>query len=335
MNVIIAIEDLIKTNQKRIKTLKSQIDDHESGKEKMSAFAYASMENALEESTKALEKNKLIHEELLKKDLQEIEKETRIKQAVTRKNYFKYQKTRIKRNNGLDANQKLEAMLIIDELPSDLNFEDQDIFNIAAACIKLDLRVHEELEDDLNNIKNDFEALLSKVKQENITDLDMIRTYIPILVLHLKVLVDNIIEDTEKENTCFRGLPRYQDWWINELWHNHQAYFGLYKWKDIVSFLCVSGEQKEAWEVIFSNWVFIKKLINKKGYLAYEFMLVFDQIMEKYTGLEEELELDNIQSMDQIVQNITKKEDFHTFKHKHNISTEYLEFKQNRFKSNL
>ncbi|MEA3289326.1 MAG: hypothetical protein U9Q04_04005 [Campylobacterota bacterium] len=335
MNAIIAVEELIKTNEKRIKALKAQLALHDAGEEKMSALAYASTENAIEESQYALDKNKLIHSELLQKDLQEVEKEARIKQAVARKNYFKYQKTRINRNDSLDSTQKLEAMLIIDELPSDLNFEDEDIFNIAAACIKLDLRVHEELENELDEIRKDFDALISEIKKENITELDMLRTYIPIIVLHLRVLVDNIIEDTEKENTCFRGLPRYQDWWINELWLNHQAYFGLYKWKDIVTFLCMTNEQKEAWEVIFTNWISVKKFINKKGALAHEFMLAFDRLMEKYTGLQEELDLDHIESMDKIVQNITKKEDFHSFKYEHNTSTEYLEFKQNKIENNL
>lgn len=332
MNAIIAIQDLIKNNKERIKTLKAQLNDHDTGIQKLSAMAYASTENALEQSYQALEKHQAIHDELLKKDLQELEKEERIKEAIKRRNYYKYQKLRIKRSNDMDNSQKLEAMRIIDELPSDLNLEDEHLFDIATTTIKLDLRVHDELEDELIEIKEVFESLLGEVTPEQITQLGMLRSYVPVLILHLTVLVRDIQEVMEKEqpNACFRGLPRFQEWWINELWSNHQAYFGLYRWKDIVTFLCVNDEQKEAWEIIFSNWIFVKKLLNKKGKLAFAFNLAFDKTMEKYAGLEEELDQNNIKSMDTIVMNITAKEDFTKFKHEHKTTTEYYDYKINR-----
>lgn len=333
MNAIIAIEDLIKTNQERIKTLKAQLDDHESGNIKLSVMAHASAEKALEDSTAALKKNKLIHEELLKHDLQEYEKEQRIKEAIKRKNYFKYQKTRIKRDKTKSGNQKLEAMMIIDELPTEVNIEDEDIFNIASSIIKLDLRIHDELEMQLTEIKEDFEILLETVDSEDIDKLGMLHTHIPIIVLHLVVLIENIKEDLEKENkTCFRGLPKYEDWWIDELWVNHQAYFGLYKWKDIVSFLCVTCEQKLAWESIFANWIFIKKALNKKGPLAYEFNFAFDMLMEKYADLEEELDNNNLKKMEHLIQTLAEKEKerCHTYKSDHNIITSYVKFKKEK-----
>lgn len=330
MNAVIAIQDLIKTNEARIKTLKAQIDDFDSGREKVSAMTYASTENALEESYKALEKQQSIYNTLKEKDLEELEKEERIKETIKRKNYFKYQKVRIKRDKNKNSNQKLEAMRVIDELPSDLNLEDEDLFDIATTSIKLDLRTHDELEEQLNEIKEDFQALTSNISKENISELSMLESYIPILILHLAILVADIEQMIEEQegDVCFRGLPRYQDWWINELWINHQAYFGLYKWKDIISFLCIDEEQKEAWEIIFANWVFIKKVLNKKGNLAFELNLAFDKVMEKHTGLEEELNIENISSMDNIIQNITKKEDFHKFKHEHKVQTEYYEYKK-------
>lgn len=331
MNAIIAIEELIQTNEKRIRTLKAQLNDHESGRIKLSVLAHASAEKALEDSKAALEKNKLIHKELLKHDLQEYEKELRIKEAIKRKNYFKYQKTRIRRDKTRPSDQKLEAMMVIDELPSDVNLEDEDIFNIATSIIKLDLRIHDELETQLIEIKKDFEELLENVTPEDIDKLGMLHAHIPIIVLHLNILVENIKEDLEKKDkTCFKGLPKYEDWWIDELWVNHQAYFGLYKWKDIVSFLCVSNTQKQAWESIFANWIFIKKALNKKGPLAYEFNFAFDMLMEKYADFEEELDIDNLKKMEHLIQNIAQKEKDQCLKFKsdHNLITPYLRFKK-------
>ena len=334
MNAVIAVEELIQTTKKRIKALKAQISEHESGTSKLSPMKLASAEKALEESQKSLDKNRIIHKELLQHDLQELEKEERIREAVKRKNYFKYQKLRVKRCNLRPNNEKLEAMMIIDELPSDVNLEDDDIFDIASSVIKLDLRVHDELESKLNEIKSDFEELLKNTKDEDISRLGMLHAHIPIVVLHLNVLIENIKEDTEKaDGNCFRGLPRFEDWWIDELWENHQAYFGLYKWKSIVSFLCITEEQKKAWKSIFSNWVFIKKALNRKGPLAYEFNFAFDMLMQKHTELEEELDRDNLKKMESIIENVITKEKVDTYKHEHNIETEYLDFKRGKLVS--
>ena len=331
MNAMIAIQDLIKTNEKRIKILKAQLDDNEAGRVKLSVLASASAENALEQSQTALDKNRLIYDELLKHDMQELEKEERIKEAITRKNYYKYQKLRIKRNNNKDETQKLEAMMIVDELPTEMNLNDEDIFDIASTTIQLDLRIHDELDEQLNTIKKDFEELLKNIKHEDIDKLGMLQIHIPIVVLHLAILVSNIEENIKESNLPpFKGLPMYEDWWIDELWFNHQAYFGLFKWKSIVSSLCITDDQKKAWESIFSNWIFIKKVLNKKGNLAFEFNFAFDSLMKHHTNLEEELNLKNLKTMETIVQNITQKEDFHTFKNKHNIETPYFEFKKRK-----
>ena len=332
MNAVIAIQDLIKNSEARLKALKSQLADYDSGAEKASPMTYASTENAIEQCKLSLEKHRAIYDELLKKDLQELEKEERIKEAIKRKNYYKYQKVRIKRSQKFDNNKKLEAMKIIDELPGDLNLEDEDIFDIATISIKLDLRVHDELEDELSEIKEVFNSYLGSLEENNISVLGDLHSYIPVLVLHLSILIRDIQESIENgdKDRCFRGLPRFQDWWINELWENHQAYFGLYRWKEVVAFLCSTDEQKEAWEIIFANWVFIKKLLNKKGEFAYEFNLAFDKVMEQYSGLEEEMEENNILSMDKIIMEITAKEEFRKHKYPHSHITEYHKFKRVR-----
>lgn len=328
MNAIIAVQDLIKQNQKRINILQQQLSDHASGENKMSIMAVASTENGLEKSKEALEKNQMILSELQKRDLQELEKEERLKEAIKRKNYYKFQKIRLKRDISRENDQKLEAMMIVDELPADINLEDDDIFAIAETTIKLDLRIHEELDDELEEIKEDFAKLLKNVAKEDISRLGVLNTHIPVLVLHLSVFISNIKENIEEDELPeFKGLPKFEDWWIEELWSNHQAYFGLYKWKYIIFSLCITNEQKRAWEVIFSNWIFIKKVLNKKGKLGFEYNFAFDTLLKYHTGLEEELEMENLKNMENIIHEITKKENFLSYKKTHNIITPYLEFK--------
>jgi len=331
MNAIIAIQDLINQNEKRIKVLQAQINDHQAGKNRLSPMALASTENGLEKSKEVLEKNQIILNELMKHDLQELEKEERLKEAIRRKNYFKYQKIRLKRDITKANDQKLEAMMIVDELPSDVTLDDKDIFAIADVTIKLDLRIHDELDQELQSIKKDFEELLKNVKSEDISRLGVLNTHIPILVLHLSVLIKNIEENIQEDNLPqFKGLPKFQDWWIEELWGNHQAYFGLYKWKEIVASLCITTEQKRAWEVIFANWIFIKKVLNKKAKLGFEYNFAFDTLMQYHTGLEEELDMQNIISMEEIIKKLTQRESLQSYKNIHNIKTPYYKFKREK-----
>jgi len=329
MNALIAIQDLIKQNKKRISILQAQLEDHRSGRSKLTPMTLASAENGLEKSKEALEKNEMILNELLKKDIQEYEKEERLKEAIRRKNYFKYQKNRLKKNNTLPQNQKLEAMMIIDELPADINLEDDDLFSIAETTIKLDLRIHDELDEELQDIKKDFENLIKNVSKEDISRLGVLNTHIPVIALHLSVLIENI-KNTIKEAGLpeFKGLPKFHDWWFEELWYNHQAYFALFKWKNIISALCITDEQKRSWDVIFSNWAFIKKLLNKKADLGFEYTFAFDTLMKHHCNMDEELDESNIKKLETIIEDITKKEDFHKYHSPHNIKTPYYQFKK-------
>lgn len=331
MNAIVAVQDLIKQNENRIKVLKQQLADHASGVNKLSHMAKASTELGLEKSQDALEKNKTILRELQQRDLLELEKEQKLKEAIQRQNYYKYQKIRLKRDKSMTQDQKLEAMMIVDELPDDLQIEDEEIRAIADATITLNLRAHSDLYEELKEIKKDWEELLKNVKEEDIRRLSGINHHIPIVILHLSVLINTIKDEIEEQNLPeFKGLPAFEDWWIHELWINHQAYFGLFKWRDIIASLCHSKEQRRAWNIIFSNWVSIKKLICSKGDLGYEYNYAFDSLVQHYTGLKEEYNKANLISMDKIVKEITLKEDFTKYRGKHNIETDYLEFKRTK-----
>ena len=38
-------------------------------------------------------------------------------------------------------------------------------------------------------------------------------------VLHFHVLLENINENIQEDNlVLFKGLPKFEDWWISELW---------------------------------------------------------------------------------------------------------------------
>ena len=336
MNAIIAVQDLIKQNQERVKILKDQLKEHTEGNVKLSVMAAASAEMGLEKSEDALAKNELILKELQKRDLLELQKEEHLKEAIVRKNYFKYQKVRLKRDLVMPNDQKLEAMLIIDELPHDLDIEDDEIIAIAEASIHLDLRIHSELHDKLVEIKKEWLDLQKDLDQTSINKLGMLNIHIPILVLHLHILIENIEENIEENNLPkFKGLPAFEDWWISELWNNHQAYFGLYKWRDIVTSLCITTDQKKAWNTIFFNWIFIKKLLNEKGSLGFEYNLAFDTLIENHTQLREELDTENLIAMDKIVKEITQKEDFSKYRFKHNMETGYLQFKRDKKSSQV
>ncbi|PLY08477.1 MAG: hypothetical protein C0625_02495 [Arcobacter sp.] len=141
------------------------------------------------------------------------------------------------------------------------------------------------------------------------------------------------IKVPEIKTKTFSGFPKYQDWWIRELWVSHQAYFALYKWKEIITNLCITTEQKKAWSIIFDRWVFIKKLLNDKGKLAYNYHFAFDSLLSTYAELEEEIEIKNIESMEAIIDQITKKEDFSKNVKFHNVNTSYLKFKIDKLKS--
>ena len=331
MKAIIALEEFIKEEEKRISMLKRQISDHESGENRLTRMALASTESSLEENIAMLERHKAKLDELLQKDLKELEKEEKLKDAVERQNYYYYQKVRLKRDKVTPNDVKLEAMMIIDELPDDVVFEDQTLLEIAQKTVESNLRVHEELQEDYTAIKVEFENLLKDIKDENISDLNVLRYQIPILVLHFSVLTSNIKENIELEKLPeFGGYPKFEDWWIKEMWKSHQAYIGLYKWKFIIKNLCNTSDQKKAWESIFANWFSIKKMITEKGKLGYELKFAFDYLLREFTGIEEELSTVILKTMENIVIDVTGKEDFKKVRKKHKLVTGYLEFKRKK-----
>ena len=154
MKVIIALEEMIKDNENVIKSIKKQLSNHESGESKLTFMGKASAETNLENAQEQLERHKAKLKELLTHDMSELEERERVREAIERKNYINYQKVRIKREVSKSNDEKLEAMLILDELKEDCHIEDRELFEIVSKVISLDLTVHCELENTLNEIKS-------------------------------------------------------------------------------------------------------------------------------------------------------------------------------------
>ncbi len=333
MKALLALEEMIKDDEVHIKLAKKQLSEHESGVNRLTALVKASTETNIEDRTNRLEKNKAMLAELLKQDIKELEKQEKIKEAIERKNYLHYQKIRLKRDKLRTNDEKLEAMLILDELPADILFQDEDLFRVAEQSLKMHLSLHEQLHDTFAEIRRDFEDLIKDLQNEQISELGLLNFQIPVVVLHFHTLIENIKENLEEDRKDqFSGFPKFEDWWIKELWINHQAYLGLYKWKTIISSLCQSSDQQRAWEVIFANWINIKKQITSKGALAFEYNFAFDTLIRDYCGLEEELATTSLESMEKLVNYLTTKEDFTKLvsSSSHELITKYTIFKREK-----
>lgn len=359
MESIIALEELIKENEAKVELQQRQLSEHMSGKKPLSAMALASTEANLEEATALVEKYKAMLEKLSQFTPEELEEKERLHAAAMRKKYFDAQESRIKLNTERDNDVKLEALRIIGELPTDVQFEDEELFEMATKSVALELPDINELVSKLEEIRKEFSNLTKNEDSRSMQEFATIDFLIPIVILHFYILANNIKENIEEHNKkieknqddlmenasgddmfeleqtekiVFNGFPKFQDWWIRELWVSHQAYFALFSWKSLVNKICITTEQKKAWSIIFDRWVFIKKLLNDKGELAYNYNFVFDMLLYKYVGIQEELAQDRIEAVEALIRKMTKEEDFTQVAPFHDTVTPYLNYKLQRIK---
>ena len=347
MESILAIEELIKQAQEQVNLQIYQLKRHNSGEAKLSALIHASTENTLEISTIKLARYKEILVRLQGEEGEKLDKQYRLKIATKRKKYFDSQDSRIKANKEHPSDVKLAAVRILGELPQEIELDDEDLFDIAVNSVKLSLPELTELTKLLDTIRVEFNTQIEKSKDEDIKQIATLDYLIPIVILHFKILKDNIrqsIQDSneheeelvkeEKKDTVKikknSSWPKYQDWWVRELWVSHQAYFSLFKWKEIINKKCQTTEQKKAWSIIFDRWITIKKLLNDKGTLAFNYQYIFDKMLEKYAQLEEEIDEKKIIEIEKIYIKLSEKEDFEKNSDFHNLKTPYFEYKQTR-----
>jgi len=339
MKIIEDLEQKIKLSMSRIELARKQLLDNESGKIKLSLMVVASTELSIEKNRFLLNK----HRNKLKKiqglesdDLDELEEEELKKEEIRQKNYFKYQAQRLRHTKNRTDAEIMAAESILSEMPEDIQIEDYEIFQIGHKSVELYLDIHSDLDDELIEIKSEFLSLVEENFNEINNELKLLNYRIPILILQLRILVKNIkenINESNLENHKFKGLPKFEDWWIHELWKSHQAYMGLFKWKKIILDLCITSEQKRAFEIIFKNWILIKKILNVKGGYAYFYNYAFDEMIAKYAELEDEYNEENLHSMEKIVETLTKNEDFTELSSEHNIVTPYMKFKLEKLTS--
>lgn len=333
MKIIEDLEEKINLSMSRIEFARKQLEDHESGKSKLSFMVVASTELSIEKNRFLLNKyrNKLKRIEGLESDdLDELEEEELKREEIRQKNYFKYQAQRLRHTKNRSEEDAKAAISILNELPEEMQLEDYEIFDIGHKSAELYLDIHSDLDDELIEIKSEFMSLVEKNFNEINNELKLLNYRIPILILQLRILIKNIkenINEANLENKEFKGLPKFEDWWIHELWQSHQAYMGLFKWKKIILNLCITSEQKRAFEVIFKNWILVKKILNTKGGYAYFYNYAFDEMISKYAELEDEYEEKNLKSMEKIVETLTKNEDFTAVSIEHTIETPYMKFK--------
>jgi len=328
MTIIEELEKKINSLTSRIQQSQNQLAAYEAGEIKLSVVARASSESSIEKNSFLL--NKYTHKlkKLSQIDITDLTENEKTKEEIRQKNYYKYQIQRIKRDKTRSQTEIENALSIIDELPEEVNLDDCDIFEMGNKSKELFLDIHSDLDDELLEIKNEFLKLVESNFNDTNNELKLLNYRIPIIILQLKTLLHNIRENLNEVNfKDFSGFPRFQDWWIHELWISHQAYLGLSKWKRIVKNLFMSCEQKKAFENIFTNWILVKKILNIKGEDAYAYNHAFDKMILKYAELEEENNEANLLSLKNIVAQTTQQKIFTSICDKDVLINDYLKFK--------
>jgi len=333
MKTIEDLEKKIKLSESRIELARKQLQENESGENKLSIMVKGSTELCIERNRFLLNKYRQKLRRFKAQDLTLLEENERTKEDIRQKNYFKYQTQRIKHTQEKSENEIADALCILEDIPEDIQLEDINIFDLAHKSRELHLEIHSNLDDELLEIKNEFLGLVDGNFNEVNNELKLLNYRIPIIILQLRILLKNIkenLEESKLHKQKFSGLPKFEDWWIHELWVSHQAYMGLFRWKVIVLGLCISTEQKRAFEIIFKNWILVKKMLNVKGGFAYFYNYAFDEMIYKYAELEDEHDESNLNAMQSIVKKLTKNEDFNTVCDDHNIITPYMQFKMEK-----
>lgn len=330
MKIIEELEKKLALSISRIELAKKQLNESESGKIKLSFMVVASTELCIERNTFLVNKYKYKLRKLKDEDQKQLEEDEHNKETIRENNYFKYQPQRIKHTKDKTDKEIEAALSTLKDIPEDIKLEDKELFAISEKSSELCLDIHSDLDDDLIEIKSEFLALIESDFNDVNNELKLLNYRIPIIILQLRILLKNIrenIKESKLEKHKFTGLPKFEDWWIHEMWTSPQAYMGLFKWKQIILSLCISSEQKRAFDVIFRNWVLVKKILNVKGIFAYFYNYAFDEMIFKYAELESEEDESNLNSMKAIVEKLTINENFSTVSETHDVLTPYMKFK--------
>lgn len=334
MKAMIAIEKIIIDLEIRISNAREQLALHESGEKKLTLLSQSSAENSLEQHKPLVEYFKNLLKEFEKFEKLDSFEHRRLKAAVERKKYYKYnkkekqaEKLRYKEND-----ERIEAAMIIDELPEETVLEKEELFHISTASLHEYIPYDSNAKEELSNIQNEFNELIKNFTDENIRSLELLNYMIPILIFHFNIFKRNIEEEqsyeTKEDNVETRFFPKYHDWWIDELWTSHIAYFSIFKWEEDVLELCRTENQKHAWKILFNNWIFVKTLLCEKSNLAFEYQYIFDSLMSKYVELDSELDPNIVNKDKETIKHYIKNQNKLSLSPEHNVLTPYIKYKK-------
>lgn len=336
MKAMIALEKVIKDIELRISISKTQLALHESGEEKLSHLSKSSAENSLEKNIPLLNKYRKIFKVFKRVNKEDLFEHRRLSSAIERKKYYKHHKKEKKEVRYKENDEKIEATMIIDELPEEFEIEERELFEITSKNIEQYLNFHPNAEDDLQKIRNEFNNLIKDYTDENIKSLELLNYMIPIVIFHFHLFIINIItyknnevneEIDERDKINF--FPKYQDWWISNMWSCDNAYFALFQWKNTITNLCMHKNHKDVWEIIFNNWIFVKSLLCEKSTVAYEYQYIFDSLLYDYVKLESETDESIILDSQNELKEFMLNENLFHFKDNHHVITPYVSFKLN------
>ena len=344
MKSIVSLEKLIKDVELRIAVSKGQLSRHNSGEERLSLLGESAAEHSLDTNIPLLARYK----KLLKKfqNVSEFDsfERRRMRAAIERKKYYKHHRSNTKTIKYKANDEKIEATMIIDELPEEVELQDREFFEMSSKSIEEYLVFHPESELDLKTIQGKFKTLIKDFTDENIKSLELLNYMIPIVIFHFHLFILNIIDlknenananeedDEEYEYELIEEIdffPKYQDWWISQMWVNDNAYFALYKWKNTITFLCMNESQEKAWEIIFNNWIFAKSLLSEKSTVAYEYQYIFDSLLYEYVKLDSETNESKILESQKELEEFIKNEDLLEVIPEHHVITPFMEYKLN------
>jgi len=331
MKAMIALEKMIKETEQRIAIAKGQLARHNSGEERLSLLAESSAENSLENHTHLLEKYQYILEDFLKIEKLDSFEHRRLRAAIERKKYYKYHETKKKKIKYKENDEKVEATMIVDELPEEFIIEDRELFELAFKNVEEFLILDSESESELQKIQEEFNNQIKNFTDENIKSLELLNYIIPIVIFHFHLFIVNIISYKESESieeiTQIDFFPKYQDWWITEMWSCDNAYFALFRWKNSVTDLCMNEKLKDAWEIIFNNWILVKSLLSEKSTVAYEYQYIFDSLLYDYAKLESEINETTIFNSQKELEVFINGEDLLCVVPEHDVLTPYVHYK--------
>jgi len=334
MKSIISLEKIKLDLQEHIKLSKKQLKEHESGENRLSIVAAASAEENLEKNKALVEKYTMMIDEITKLDGSDPNIKEKIEESIDRKKYYQNNKIRLENDKVKDNDEKIDIFMILDEIKEDIFIENEILFDMTFKRIEHYLIISSDAKSELLEIKKDFMNDIKDIKGIYLNDFSMLNIKIVMVISQFKILIDNIKESRleEKNFEEFPELPKFENWWIEELFETHLAYFTLTDWKNKITSLCCTQEQKIAWEYIFTKWVFIKKFLSNKGKVAYEYHFMFDSYVHNYIALEEETDENNIEYTKQNIQKIIKSQNLKPLDENYEFSTNHLKYKKEMLK---